>query len=157
MSEPDFEFKDDCMVMSEERGKGKYFYAEPSLVVTPPDKDIDMPESNIKFELKEDDFENIMKKANILKLADVCLKGCTKSNSMYLYTTNKNNDTSNDYSVKVGEGVTNKFDVVFKRENLKIIPGDYDVTVSNGISHFKNKNSNIEYWIAMEANSDYGE
>jgi len=157
MSEPDFEFKDDCMVMSEERGKGKYFYAEPSLVVTPPDKDIDMPESNIKFELKEDDFENIMKKANILKLADVCLKGCTKSNSMYLYTTNKNNDTSNDYSVKVGEGVTNKFDVVFKRENLKIIPGDYDVTVSNGISHFKNKNANIEYWIALEANSDYGE
>lgn len=157
MSEPDFEFKDDCMVMSEERGKGKYFYAEPSLVVTPPDKDIDMPESNIKFELKEDDFENIMKKANILKLADVCLKGCTNSNSMYLYTTNKNNDTSNDYSVKVGEGVTNKFDVVFKRENLKIIPGDYDVTISNGISHFKNKNSNIEYWIALEANSDYGE
>lgn len=157
MSEPDFEFKDDCMVMSEERGKGKYFYAEPSLVVTPPDKDIDMPESNIKFELKEDDFENIMKKANILKLSDVCLKGCTNSNSMYLYTTNKNNDTSNDYSVKVGEGVTNKFDVVFKRENLKIIPGDYDVTISNGISHFKNKNSNIEYWIALEANSDYGE
>ena len=157
MSEPEFEFKDDCMVMSEKRGKGKYFYAEPSLVVTPPEKDIDMPESDIKFELKEDDFENIMKKANILKLADVCLKGCTKSNSMYLYTTNKNNDTSNDYSVKVGDGVTKKFDVVFKRENLKIIPGNYDVTVSNGISHFKNKNSNIEYWIAMEANSDYGE
>lgn len=157
MSEPEFEFKDDCMVMSEERGKGKYFYAEPSLVVTPPEKDIDMPESDIKFELKEDDFENIMKKANILKLADVCLKGCTNSNSMYLYTTNKSNDTSNDYSVKVGDGVTKKFDVVFKRENLKIIPGDYDVTVSSGISHFKNKSSNIEYWIAMEANSDYGE
>jgi hypothetical protein len=157
MSEPDFEFKDDCMVMSEERGKGKYFYAEPSLVVTPPEKDIDMPESNIKFELKADDFENIMKKANILKLADVCLKGCTNSNSMYLYTTNKNNDASNDYSVKVGEGVTKKFDVVFKRENLKIIPGHYDVTISNGISHFKNKNSELEYWIAMEANSDYGE
>ncbi len=157
MSEPEFDFKDDCMVMTEERGKGKYFYAEPSLVVTPPEKDIDMPESDIKFELKEDDFENIMKKANILKLADVCLKGCTNSNSMYLYTTNKSNDTSNDYSVKVGDGVTKKFDVVFKRENLKIIPGDYDVTVSSGISHFKNKSSNIEYWIAMEANSDYGE
>ena len=157
MSDPEFDFKDDCMVMTEERGKGKYFYAEPSLVVTPPEKDIDMPESDIQFELKEDDFENIMKKANILKLADVCLKGCTNSNSMYLYTTNKNNDTSNDYSVKVGDGVTKKFDVVFKRENLKIIPGDYDVTVSSGISHFKNKSSNIEYWIAMEANSDYGE
>ena len=118
-----------------------------------------MPDSDISFELKEDDFENIMKKANILKLADVCLKSCTKSNSMYLYTTNKNNDTSNDYSVKVGEGVTKKFNVVFKRENLKIIPGDYHVTISNGISHFKNKNSknDLEYWIALEACSDYGE
>jgi len=159
MSEPDFDFKDDCMVMSEGRGKGKYFYAEPSLVVTPPEKEIEMPESDIKFELKEDDFENIMKKANILKLADVCLKSCTKSNSMYLYTTNKNNDTSNDYSVKVGDGVAKQFNVVFKRENLKIIPGDYDVTISNGISHFVNKNAKykLEYWIALEACSEYGE
>ena len=78
MSDADFEFKDDCMVMSEGRGKGKYFYAEPSLVVTPPEKEIEMPESDIKFELKEDDFDSIMKKANILKLADVCLKSCTQ-------------------------------------------------------------------------------
>ena len=113
----------------------------------------------VKFELKEGDFDSIMKKANILKLADVCLKSCTNSNSMYLYTTNKNNDTSNDYSVKVGDGVTKKFNVVFKRENLKIIPGDYDVTISNGISHFVNKNAKykLEYWIALEACSEYGE
>jgi len=160
MSECEFEFKDDCMMMVEgSGGKGKYFYAEPSLVVTPPDKEIEMPESDIKFELKADDFESIMKKSTILKLADVCLKSCTKSNSMYLYTTNKNNDTSNDYSIKVAEGVVKKFNVVFKKENLKIIPGDYDVTISNGISHFVNKNNKykLEYWIATEASSDYGE
>ena len=159
MSEPDFEFNDASMTMKDSSGKGKYFYAEPSLVVTPPEKNIDMPESDINFELKNDVLEDIMKKANVLKLADIGLKSCPKSQGLYLYATNKNNDTSNDYSVQVGTGATKKFNIVFKKDNLKIIPGDYDVTIANGISHFVNKDTNIEleYWIALEANSDYGE
>jgi hypothetical protein len=159
MSEPDFEFNDASMTMKDSSGKGKYFYAEPSLVVTPPEKNIDMPDSDIKFELKNDVLEDIMKKANVLKLADIGLKSCPKSQGLYLYATNKNNDTSNDYSVQVGTGATKKFNIVFKKDNLKIIPGDYDVTIANGISHFVNKDANVEleYWIALEANSDYGE
>ena len=159
MSEPDFEFNDASMTMKDSSGKGKYFYAEPSLVVTPPEKNIDMPESDINFELKNDVLEDIMKKANVLKLADIGLKSCPKSQGLYLYATNKNNDTSNDYSVQVGTGATKKFNIVFKKDNLKIIPGDYDVTIANGISHFVNKDTNVEleYWIALEANSDYGE
>ena len=159
MSEPEFEFNDASMTMKDSSGKGKYFYAEPSLVVTPPEKNIDMPESDIKFELKNDVLEDIMKKANVLKLADIGLKSCPKSQGLYLYATNKNNDTSNDYSVQVGTGATKKFNIVFKKDNLKIIPGDYDVTIANGISHFVNKDKNVEleYWIALEANSDYGE
>jgi hypothetical protein len=159
MSEPDFEFNDESMTMKDTSGKGKYFYAEPSLVVTPPEKNIDMPDSDIKFELKNDVLEDIMKKANVLKLADIGLKSCPKSQGLYLYATNKNNDTSNDYSVQVGTGATKKFNIVFKKDNLKIIPGDYDVTIANGISHFVNKDANVEleYWIALEANSDYGE
>jgi hypothetical protein len=147
------------MTLGDAKGKGKYFYAEPSLVVTPPEKNIDMPESDINFELKNDVLEDIMKKANVLKLADIGLKSCPKSQGLYLYATNKNNDTSNDYSVQVGTGATKKFNIVFKKDNLKIIPGDYDVTIANGISHFVNKDANVEleYWIALEANSDYGE
>ena len=159
MSEPEFEFNDASMTLGDAKGKGKYFYAEPSLVVTPPEKNIDMPESDINFELKNDVLEDIMKKANVLKLADIGLKSCPKSQGLYLYATNKNNDTSNDYSVQVGTGATKKFNIVFKKDNLKIIPGDYDVTIANGISHFVNKDANVqlEYWIALEANSDYGE
>ena len=159
MSEPDFEFNDDCMMMSDKNGKGKYFYAEPSLVVTPPEKDIDMPESDIKFKLKNDVLEDIMKKANVLKLSDIGLKSCPKSGGLFLYATNKNNDTSNDYSVQVGEGATKKFNIVFKKDNLKIITGDYDVVISNGISHFSNTSPDyeLEYWIALEASSNYGE
>ena len=138
MSEPEFEFGDESMTLKDGNGKGKYFYAEPSLVVTPPEKEIAMPETDIT-------------------LADIGLKSCPNSKGLYLYATNKSNDTSNDYSVQVGDGATKKFNIIFKKDNLKIIPGDYVVTIANGISHFKNKKLDLEYWIALEANSDYGE
>lgn len=157
MLEPDFEFGDESMTLKDANGKGKYFYAEASLVVTPPDKNIDMPQSDIKFELKNDVLEDIIKKANVLKLPDIGLKSCPKSQGLYLYASNNNVSGSNDYSVKVGDGATKKFNIIFKKDNLKIIPGDYVVTIANGISHFKNKELDLEYWIALEANSDYGE
>ena len=81
-----------------------------------------------------------------------------KSNKIYLCATNKKNDSSNDYSEIVAEGVSKKFNVVIKKENLKIVPGDYTVSISSqGISHFKNNKSELEYWIALEPTSDYGE
>jgi hypothetical protein len=77
---------------------------------------------------------------------------------MFLAVTNKKNDTSNDYSVKVGDDVTEPFKMYFKTENLKMVAGDYDVFLSSqGISHFKNKAENLEYWIALEPDSKYGE
>ncbi len=57
-----------------------------------------------------------------------------------------------------GEGVAKKFNVVMKKENLKIIPGDYNVSISSkGISYFKSVNTDLEYWIALEPTSEYGE
>jgi hypothetical protein len=46
--------------------------------------------------------------------------------------------------------------MIFKTENLKMIPGDYEVSISStGISNFKNKNVKIQYWIATEQGSNY--
>ena len=39
-------------------------------------------------------------------------------------------------------------------ENLKLIPGDYDVVLSKQkIAHFVNNKAKVEYWIALEADS----
>ena len=106
----------------------------------------------------EDVYINLDKISTILQLNDVYLKGCKKTNKMFLCATNKKDDSSDDYSEEVGEGVINDFNVVIKKENLKIIPGDYDVSISSkGISHFKNANLDLEYWIALEPTSEYGE
>ena len=39
----------------------------------------------------------------------------------------------------------------FKTENLKLLPDDYKVKIAEvGISHFKSKDRDVEYFIALE-------
>ena len=157
MSEPELTFNENNVTVSSDTRKVKYRYADTDYIVKP-EKDIDMPESEIKFKLSEEVYVSLEKVATILQLHDICLKGCKKSGKILLCATNKKNDSSNDYSEEVGEGVTKNFNIVMKKENLKIIPGDYDVSISSkGISHFKNVNLDLEYWIALEPTSEYGE
>ena len=158
MSDVDLTFEDKCVKVTDTGGKTQFFYADPSIITKPPEKEIDMPETHIKFELTEHTYSWLIKMATILQTPDVCLKGLPDEDTMYLSTTNRKIDTSNNYSRKVGVGVKNKFNIVFKKETLKIVPGDYDVSISSkGISHFKHKKLALEYWIALEATSDYGE
>jgi hypothetical protein len=155
MSEPELTFNKSDVTVSSGTRKVKYRYADTDYIVKP-EKDIDMPESEIKFKLSEEVYVSLEKVATILQLHDIYLKGCKKSGKILLCATNKNNDSSNDYSEEVGVGVTKNFNIVMKKENLKIIPGDYDVSISSkGISHFKNVNLDLEYWIALEPTSEY--
>ena len=158
MNNPDLTFHDKYVMLSQENGAcTKYFYAEPSVVVSP-EKDINMPSEDINFTLLEKQYNDLLKMSSILQLNDILLKGCSKSNAIYLAVTNKKNDTSNDYSVQVGEGVSEPFKMYFKTENLKMVAGDYNVHISSkGISHFENMVTKLDYWIALEPDSNYGE
>ena len=88
----------------------------------------------------------------------MCLEGMDLGTAV-LKVTDKKNTTANDYAVKLEidnqeENVPYKF--WFKVENLKLIPGKYDVNVSSKrISHFWNEKVNVQYWIALEPESAY--
>ena len=164
MNNPDLTFHDKYVMLSQENGAcTKYFYADPSVVVAP-EKDITMPSEDINFTLLEKQYNDLLKMSSILQLNDILLKGCSKSNKIFLAVTNKKNDTSNDYSVQVGDestgmkGVSKPFKMYFKTENLKMVAGDYNVHISSkGISHFENMTTKLDYWIALEPDSNYGE
>ena len=67
---------------------------------------------------------------------------------MHLTVTDKKNETSNSYSVEVGES-EDQFCYCFKVENLRLLPGDYNVTMSkHNVSLFQG--SDIKYFIALE-------
>ena len=150
---PDLKFKDDFVIMSEEGKKSslKYWYSDPS-VVTTVTKEINMPECEVKFTLSSDILSNVQKAAAVIGAPDMVLENGS------LRVTDKKNDTANAYSIDVvdtDDDVDYKF--WFKVENLKLLSGDYNVSVSSKrISHFKNTNVDIEYFIALEPESHYG-
>ena len=99
------------------------------------------------------DLPEFFRAVMTLNLPDVAVKGDGKS--IILVATDKKNKSSNDYSMVVGE--TNKtFTAYFKAENFKMVSDDYDVAISKQkISHFVNRNKPIQYWIALEPDSEF--
>ena len=130
----------------------KYFFADKSVIVSP-SKTINMPDKYVTFNLKKESFDRLMKGTTTLNLPDVALKGDGKV--LKMVATDKKTPSSNDYSIEVGE--TDKtFTAYFKTENFKMIRDDYDVAISQQkLSHFINKNKPIQYWIALEADSEF--
>jgi len=130
----------------------KYFFADKSVIVAP-SKTITMPDTYASFTIKKDDFEKLRKGITNLNLPDVVVKGNGKT--ITLVATDKKNKSSNDYSNTIGE--TDKtFTAYFRAENLKLILDDYDVSISSQkISHFVNRNKAVQYWIALEPDSEF--
>ena len=158
---PSLDFKDDFVVMTNDGSSGKvlkYWYSEPS-VVTTVTKQITMPECEVSFSLEESLLSNVQKAAAVIGVPDMVLEAMDSGVAL-LKVTDKKNATANDYAVKVdvnnddGKNLPYKF--WFKVENLKLLPGKYDIGVSSkNISHFVNSNIDIEYWIALEPESKY--
>jgi hypothetical protein len=132
----------------------KYFYADPNVIISPPEKEIQLPSKDVCFQVDSVTLEKLVKAAGVYQLPDLSAVG--EAGVIRLVVRDKKNDTSNEYSIVVGE--TNKeFTFNFKVENIKIIPGSYDVVVSEKLlSQFKNTKYNLSYWIALEPDSTFG-
>ena len=130
----------------------KYFFADKSVIVAP-SKGISMPDKHVTFTLKKDDFTKLMKAITGLNLPDVAVKGDGKVIKMI--GTDKKNKSSNEFSIEVGE-TDKSFTAFFRTENFKQIVDDYDVAISKAkISHFVNRNKSVQYWIALEPDSEF--
>ena len=129
----------------------KYFFADKSVVVAPT-KSINMPDKFITFTLSKDNLAKLMRGVNTLNLPDIAVKGDGKTLSIVAVD---KKTPSNDYSISLGD--TDKtFTAYFKTENMKMIPDDYDVAISQQkISHFISKGKPIQYWIAIEPDSEF--
>ena len=153
--DPDLDFKEESyLTIREGRRKVKYFYADPAVIISPPDKEITLPTEDVHFQLESTSLEKLLKAAAIYQLPDLSLIG--QNNEIRLVVRDKKNDTSNEYSIIVGE-TDKQFVFNFKVENIKIIPGAYDVVVSSKLlSKFTNSNYNLIYYIALEPDSTFG-
>ena len=149
---PDLEFNDDFVIITEEGTSKslKYWFSDPS-VVTTPSKEISMPSTELTFPLSSDTLNEITKAAAVIGAPDMALADGK------LRVTDKKNSTANAYETSMDVGdVDASYQFWFKVENLKVMPGSYDVEVSSKkISHFTNTKLGVQYWIALEPESSY--
>ena len=156
--DPSFEFDPHHVVICGNKGRSKikYRFCDPTMIVLPPEKQLTMPEADISFELASEDFEWIMRAANVLSSPHIAVD--SDGAKIILVTLDLQNDSAHTESLEMGDNTTgSKYRMIFRTENLsKILPGAYEVKISSkGISHFKNKNLPLQYWISTEMGSKF--
>jgi len=153
--DPDFEFSEKYVTISSGKRSVRYWFAEPSMIVAAPEKKLVLPTAEVEFEATAANISEVLKAASVLQAPEIAVVSDGTTN-IQLVATNVKNDTANEYHVDVNESSKDKFRMVFKSENLKLISGDYKVSVSSkGMGRFLNEKASLEYFIATETSSKY--
>ena len=153
--DPDLKLGDDSLIITNGKAKTTLRYAKTDLIQSPPSKEINLPSAEISFTLEANALKAALRAAGVLALPELALVG--RNSKAYLSAIDSRNQGSNSFEYEVGDANAN-YMMIFKIDNLKILERDYEVRVSaKGISHFNSKTGDVEYWIATEQSSKYGE
>ena len=143
----------DSITISSGKNSIDYRCTDPSMIDAPPDKKIQLPSEDVKVTLTEDHLETVKKAAATLQIPDVSLVG--DGETVYLTVRDKKNSGSNSYKIEIDK-TDSIFEFNFKVENLKLLPGDYDVTIARaGIAKFESPARPLVYHIALEPDSTF--
>ena len=153
--EPEFEFDSHYVQISDSASASSdYLYADKSMVTVPPTGGIELPDEPVKFLLGEKVLKGLLQAASVMGLPEVIVQG--DGENIKVLATNSKNTTSHQFSYEVGK-TSDHFKMVFKVENLKLIAGTYDVSISSSrIAKFILQDQSLSYWIATEGTSTYG-
>lgn len=155
MNDPDIDLKHDSYMIIREgkTTKVKFAFADPEVIITPPEKAITLPSQDVCFQLESTQLQKLLKASSVYQLPDLAAVG--DGETITLMVRDKKNDNSNEFALTVGK--TDKtFEFNFKIENIKLIPGSYDVVISKKLlSKFTNHGYNLDYYIALEPDSTY--
>lgn len=154
LSNPDMTFSDLAVIMNDGDISFNYYSCSPNLIVSPPDKELKLKQTDVSFTLTNAILSKLLKLAAMNNLTHLSVVG--KNGEIRLQTHEKANDTSNHASFKLNDYNGEDFSASFKVDNIKLIPGDYDVEIQLGAfakfvatsGSFKNK---IKYFIALES------
>jgi hypothetical protein len=142
------------LILKDKSGRSTttYRFCDASNIKNSPEKSVSMPAPDVVFNLTQNDFELVMRAANNLGVPKISIQSDgSKIVLGALYTKNTSAHTN---QLEIGDGNGKKYKMLFKTENLKMITGSYEVSISfKGIASFKNTTKPIQYWVATEIGS----
>jgi hypothetical protein len=149
--DPEVHFGDNQFNIKGGKSNLKYTYTAENMIVTPPNKDIDIPEPNVHTNISWSSIESVIRAAGVLGLPEIAFIG--DGNGLSIAAVDSKNPTADTYSVAViddGSCGFEPFRMIIKVDNLKLMPADYEVALSSkGMAHFKS--DKVQYWIAIES------
>lgn len=155
LENPDFDFKKDKVVIKNSHRSVNYIYADPSVVQDAAPLRQKIPtlfkEDKVvhKFTLSEDDLKSIKQAASVMNLPYISFIG--DSSGVRLVAQDVANDTLGNFTLQIADEASTQFEHHLAIDNLRVLPGTYEVSVSPTITHLTNKNAPLEYWIVMES------
>ena len=155
---PELEFEDKSVLIKNSVGSRqqvRYYYSQPEILTTP-QKDIQMPEPEVGVNMSEDVLSQIRKAAAVLGHTEMSIKG--EDGVVTASVIDGKDSTSNSFLIELDRdnSCKNDFNFVVSIPNLKLLPGDYFVSISSKlISNWTNANYPVEYFIALEKSSTY--
>jgi hypothetical protein len=149
---PELDFGDKQMRITDGKRSVDYTYADPNAIIAPPEKDINLPSRDVEFRLSGQDFQNIVRAANVLSLKNIVVLGSDGKTN--ISARDVKNPSTDSYTIDVGQ-TDKEFSIVFNVENLvKLLVRDYNVTIcAKGISCFEA--DDVTYFVALETTSEY--
>ena len=148
---PTLDFQKGYVNISQAGNSCKYFFADPAVIVTPPEEDISLPDVDIKFKLPHASIDKLLKAASILAVEDDIIK--SNGGKVVMEAADNKNSSSNSFTIELGSYDGEDFSASVKTYHINIIPTDYDIEVSKaGISKWYSKDRSVTYYIAMTIN-----
>ena len=159
--DPEIEFGEQSATITSANGSNcNYWFADKEIIVYPTSK-IEMPSSEVKFRLTAETLDKLQRATGTLAVPDLVIRrGKSDPSKVIAEVLDKRNDTSNTFSVEVGDYIggdsETEFKFFFLTERMKMLPGDYDVEISSKkISKLTTTDGKLTYWIALEQDSTY--
>ena len=154
IEDADVLLEENAIVITDGTNSIEYRYSDPSVIVAPPERELTLPSEDVCVTLTEEQIQTVKKAAAVLQIPDVSLVG--DGTTIYLTVRDKKNSGSNSYRIAVGE-TEDTFQFNLKVENLKLLPGDYDVIISSkNLAKFTSHSRAVTYYVAVEPDSTFG-
>lgn len=146
---PDLEFHETYVVISNGRSSVTYFYSEPTLL-TVPTREVKMPKTAVKFDLDEKDLNEVLKAASILQVSDFNLVG--GDGKFVITVDDSSQSTSNSFEIVLDDNYSGPdFEGTINVSEIKFIPGSYTVELTDTIiSKFTHKTLDLSYFVAIK-------
>ena len=146
-SDPEFTFQEKYVTISSGKQRVNYTYADASMIMTPPSKEISFPDTEVEFTITADQLSTISKAGAVLQMPEIAVVG--EDGLISIRAIDSKNSSADVFSLDVGE-CDKDFKVIFRPENLKLITSDYKVSLTTaGICRFES--NNLTYWVTTES------